>query len=159
MKSRRLLHCACVATEFEPLPQGKDRIGRTWLRRDRGDVGDSGRNGLAGTHMSAKERSALGTGIYSTPGRTKYQLRVGGGLPQGGEFNRGSPPLAILRNKNEHPSTRLKSSQSQSGPLLCRHMLVGSRPSRTTLSHRLQSLLGAPCWSWDRSQGPLPTCI
>lgn len=40
-----------------------------------------------------------------------------------------------------------------------RHMLVGSRPSRTTLSHRLQSLLGAPCWLLNRSQGPLPTCI
>lgn len=52
----------------------------------------------------------------------------------------GKTPPAIPRNKNE-------SSQSQSGPLLPRHMLVGSRPSRTTLSHRLQSLLGAPCWS------------
>lgn len=64
------------------------------------------------------------------------------------------PPLAILRNKNGHPSTRMKSSQSQSGPLLCRHMLVGSRPSRTTLSHRLQSLLGAPCWSWTDLKAP-----
>jgi len=34
-------------------------------------------------------------------------------------------------------------------------MLVGSRPSRTTLSHRLQGLLGAPCWLLNRSEGPL----
>lgn len=77
--------------ESRPMPQGKERIGWMWLRRERGERGMMERNGLADTHMSAHVLLRVGWGSLGGGSHVEADLVEADPLSPSSETKTGTP--------------------------------------------------------------------